>query len=122
MLPYFGHVAYIARRANLSQGHGIAENPNHEARMPPSRSDEGRLANVTNVGWDAMDAMAPPDERRASRTTKSFGPGAPMQVLSLLKSSGGDGDKKARSLRGDYEGNRENHRAGNAGSTVLNLW
>jgi hypothetical protein len=38
---------------------------------------------VTYAGRDAVDANVPIDERRASRTGKSCGPGAPMQAPSL---------------------------------------
>ena len=36
-------------------------------QLRPSRPKEGRLAIVTNVGWDVMDVFVPDDERRESR-------------------------------------------------------
>ena len=44
---------------------------------------EGRFAIVTSVGRDAVDADAPNDERRRSRTAKSCGPDAPVLASSL---------------------------------------
>jgi hypothetical protein len=52
---------------------------NHR-RIPPR--PEGRFANVTNVGRDAVDADGLTDEQQVSRTAKSCGPGAPMQAPS----------------------------------------
>jgi hypothetical protein len=44
---------------------------------------KGRIAIVTNVERNAVDAGALTDERRISRTVKSCGSGAPMQAPSL---------------------------------------
>jgi len=41
------------------------------------------LAIVTNVGRDAVDALASQDERRLRRTAKPCGPGAPTLASSL---------------------------------------
>jgi hypothetical protein len=43
---------------------------------------EGRLAIVTNVGWDAVDAGGATDERACLRTAKPCGSGAPKQASS----------------------------------------
>src|SRR3954447_13165813 len=50
---------------------------------------EGRLAIVTNVRWDAVDADVTTDDRGFSRTVKSCGPGAPMLALSAREVSRG---------------------------------
>jgi hypothetical protein len=50
--------------------------------MCPFRADMRGVRVVTNVERNAVDARAPIDERRLSRTVKSCGPGAPMQALS----------------------------------------
>ena len=42
---------------------------------------EGRLENVTDAGWDAVDALAARDEGRSRWTAKSCGPGAPTLAL-----------------------------------------
>ena len=51
--------------------------------VQPSRPGKRGGRVVTNAGRDAVDANVPIDERRASRTGKSCGPGAPMQAPSL---------------------------------------
>ena len=48
----------------------------------PSHPSEGRLENVTDAGWDAVDAKATQDERREMRTAKSCGPDAPTLASS----------------------------------------
>ena len=59
---------------------------------------EGRCANVTNAGLDAVDADRAFDERREMRTAKSCGPDTPTLVSSLRKATfAGDGGKQARS-------------------------
>jgi hypothetical protein len=76
--------AQIARRANLSQPDGIAVTPKSAADFAPSRPhQEGRLAIVTDVGRDAVDAVAAQDGRGRRRTAKSCGPDAPTLVSSL---------------------------------------
>jgi hypothetical protein len=46
-----------------------------------SHPTEGRLENVTDAGWDAVDAAVSRDERRLLRTAKSCGPDAPTLAL-----------------------------------------
>jgi len=64
---------------------------------------EGRIAIVTDAGWNAVDAGMPFDERHAPRTAKSCGPGAPKlwrQVLALSqRSRADDGGKREGSPR-----------------------
>ena len=69
---------------------------------------------VTNVRWDAVDAMAAQDERRAWRTAKSCGPDAAVLASSLrmrIDPNGSnaafadDGGKKAVH-RGEHEVSR----------------
>ena len=68
--------------------------------------NEGRLAIVTNVRRDAVDAMAMNDEHGSSRTAKSCGPDTPMLVSSFAELFlRGDGGKKA-GHRGEREVNR----------------
>jgi hypothetical protein len=59
------------------------------------------LAIVTNVGRDAVDALAAQDERRKKRTVKSCGPDAPMLAFSRDNAlhCAGHGDNKARFTR-----------------------
>ena len=47
-----------------------------------SRSLQRDVRVVTNVERNAVDVLAPTDERRVTRTAKPRGPGAPMQALS----------------------------------------
>ena len=47
-----------------------------------SHPSEGRLENVTDAGWDAVDATATQDGRRLKRTAKSCGPDAPTLASS----------------------------------------
>jgi hypothetical protein len=63
---------------------------------PRVSPNEGRLAIVTNVRWDAVDADVTTDERDFSRTAKSCGPGAPVLALSFARSKllGDDGGNK----------------------------
>jgi hypothetical protein len=57
------------------------------------RRQEGRIAIVTNVERDAMDAGSACDERGCSRTGKSCGPGAPGLALSSQRAIvASDGD------------------------------
>jgi hypothetical protein len=49
--------------------------------MFSSHPSEGRLENVTDAGWDAVDAMATQDVRRLLWTAKSCGPDAPTLAL-----------------------------------------
>jgi hypothetical protein len=67
-------------------------------RMDPVPT-KGRFAIVTNAGRDAVDALAPKDERRVKRTAKPCGPDAPTLAFKLSRSKllAGDGGKKARS-------------------------
>jgi hypothetical protein len=51
---------------------------------------------VTNVGRDAVDAMAHDDERRLLRTAKSCGPDAPTLASSPLRSKHFSGAMVAR--------------------------
>ena len=53
------------------------------ALLRPSHPNEGRIAIVTDVRWDAVDAMAAQDECRSSRTAKSCGPDAAVLASSL---------------------------------------
>jgi len=46
---------------------------------------EGRIAVVTDAGWNAVDAEAGERRAAASRTAKSCGPGAPMQGAKLAR-------------------------------------
>ena len=48
-----------------------------------SRLDKRGVRVVTNVGRDAVDALATQDERRSKRTAKPCGPGAPTLALSF---------------------------------------
>jgi len=48
----------------------------------PSCPTEGRLEIVTDAGQDAVDADAPFDERRLTRTEKACGPDAPTLASS----------------------------------------
>jgi hypothetical protein len=59
-----GRYAQIARRAIVPQAVAIARNPKSPASSRLSHPSEGRLENVTDAGWDAMDAIATQDERR----------------------------------------------------------
>ena len=47
---------------------------------------EGRIAIVTDAGWDAMDAGGAADESVVLRTAKPCGPGTPTLVSSRRKS------------------------------------
>jgi hypothetical protein len=77
------HEAYIARRVNLPQVGGLAENQNHGHIPRHPASIRGTLRDRHERGKrDAMDA-----ERRetnvATRTAKSCGPGAPGLASSV---------------------------------------
>jgi hypothetical protein len=48
----------------------------------PSRPTEGRIAIVTDAGWDAVDAGGASDEGACLRTAKSCGPDAPTLASS----------------------------------------
>jgi hypothetical protein len=75
-LAHIDH-AQFARRATLSQ-FALLQFLIIGIILPivPPRH-KGRIAIVTNVGRNAVDAKALTDERRFSRTAKSCGPGAP---------------------------------------------
>ena len=78
---------------------------------------------VTNVRWDAVDAMAANDECCSLRTAKACGPDTPRLVSSSreAKLPGDDGGKKAWSpRRARYK--PVNRRAGKAGLPPLNLY
>jgi hypothetical protein len=68
----------------------------------PSRPIRGALRNVNSVGRDAVDADAPIDERRVTRTAKSCGPDTPTLVSSSQLRSAGDGGYQAR-YTGEHE-------------------
>ena len=77
--------------------------------VQPSRPGKRGGRVVTNAGRDAVDANVPIDERRASRTGKSCGPGAPMQAPSLregLRLFEDDGGNKLVH-RGEHEVSRK---------------
>jgi hypothetical protein len=62
----------------------LTRRANQRYQLARLTRQEGRLAIVTNVRWDAVDANAATDERSSTRTAKSCGPGAPMLALSLV--------------------------------------
>jgi hypothetical protein len=67
------------------------------------------LAIVTNVGRDAVDALAAQDERRKKRTAKSCGPDAPMLAFKLATIASAIAPMtvtKSPAHRGEHEGNR----------------
>jgi len=51
-------------RVNLSQADGVAEDPKSASHLRHPAPLEGALAIVTDVGRDAVDALATQDERR----------------------------------------------------------
>jgi hypothetical protein len=57
--------------------------PNHQQTMRILSRQEGRFANVSNAGRDAMDAGGFLDEGSCLRTAKPWGPGTPTLVSSL---------------------------------------
>ena len=61
----------------LATGGCLTATPNQRFSPVLSRPTEGRFAIVTDVGRDAVDALAAQDERRLRRTAKSCGPDAP---------------------------------------------
>jgi hypothetical protein len=65
----------------------LTRRANQRYQLARLTRQEGRLAIVTNVRWDAVDGMAAKDERQLSRTAKSCGPGAPMLALSFVEQS-----------------------------------
>jgi hypothetical protein len=60
----------------------LTHRANQRYQLARLTRQEGRLAIVTNVRWDAVDADVTTDDRGFSRTVKSCGPGAPMLALS----------------------------------------
>jgi hypothetical protein len=104
--PYPGRLLQVAPRLRARQGPGSARRANQSpsncgvsstacknisltpsgksvALSRASRAERGALANVINAARDAVDAEAPNDERRRSRTAKSCGPDAPVLASSL---------------------------------------
>jgi hypothetical protein len=93
-------------------------------------SHEGRFAVVTNVeagcgGRVAVAAWLNPRRRTmAMRTVKSRGPDTPMLVSRLRRRSRAARATVAKKpgAPGRSRSSRQNHRAGNAGWSRLNLW
>ena len=84
----------------------LTPDPNHLLipRHPVPR--EGALAIVTDVGAGSGGRGCAFDEQRVRRTAKSCGPDAPMAGVKsamMLSHHAGDGDKQARSHRGEHE-------------------
>jgi hypothetical protein len=65
----------------------LTRRANQRYQLARLTRQEGRLAIVTNVRWDAVDAKAATDERSSTRTAKSCGPGAPVLALSFADHS-----------------------------------
>ena len=79
--------------------------PNHRQHAAiPSRS-EGRIAIVTDAGWDAVDAGGAADESAGLRTAKSCGPDAPT-LASSRRSNPSMTVTTKPGHRGEREGNR----------------
>src|ERR1700737_4448223 len=66
---------------------------------------EGRIAIVTDAGWDAVDVGGAADESADLRTVKSCGPGASTPAASLREQAQATETRKP-DLRGEREGNR----------------
>jgi len=67
------------------------------------------LAIVTNVGRDAVDALAAQDERRNKRTAKSCGPDASTLAFTLAKIASAIEPTMVTTKpdhQGEHEGNR----------------
>jgi hypothetical protein len=72
----------------------FSENHVDDPPCPASMKRGERV--VTIVRRDAMDVMAPRDERRSWHAAKARGPDAPTLVSSARATSRGDGGQKAR--------------------------
>jgi hypothetical protein len=66
---------------------------------------EGRIAIVTDAGWDAVDAGGAADESAGLRTVKSCGPDASTPASSLREEAQATETRKP-DLRGEYEVSR----------------
>src|SRR5258708_6476351 len=73
--------------------------------IPPSHPTEGRIAIVTDAGWDAVDAGCASDEGTDSRTAKSCGPDASTPASSLRNHPQATVTRKP-DHRGEREGSR----------------
>ena len=95
----------FARRANLPQSGSLISTPNQKqiARIPSHI--EGRIAIVTDAGWDAMDAGGASDEGAGLRTAKSCGPDA-----STLASSWRSDPLTTVTTKPDHRGERGGNR------------
>jgi hypothetical protein len=96
----------FARRANLSQSALLIPPPNQNQNPRHPVPIRGAYRDVTDAGWDAMDAGGATDERAGLRTAKSCGPDAPTLASSFpgaIRASDG-GNKPGH--RGEREGNR----------------
>ena len=71
----------------------------------PSRPTQGRIAIVTDAGWDAVDADGASDEGADLRTAKSCGPDASTLASSLREEAQATVTNKP-DHRGEHEGNR----------------
>jgi hypothetical protein len=82
---------------------------NHLLNLRHPVPREGALAIVTDVGAGSGGRRCAFDEHRVKRTVKSCGPDAPVAGVKFLRSKllGDDGDKQARSRRGEHEISRK---------------
>jgi hypothetical protein len=81
--------------------------PNHLYIVSRPIPHKGRIAIVTDAGWDAMDAGGASDEGAVLRTEELRGPDAPTLASSPREAKllWGDGGKKA-GHRGERRGSR----------------
>src|SRR5882672_12672229 len=70
-------------------------------------ADEGRVAIVTNVRWDAVDAAGAKRRTRPMRTAKSCGPDAAVLASNRRKQASADDGGKRAVHRGEHEVSRK---------------
>jgi hypothetical protein len=96
---------HISHRISDFPKLSLTLDPNHLRipRHPVPR--EGALAIVTDVGAGSGGRGCAFDEQRVRRTAKSCGPDAPVAGVKFLRSKilRDDGDKQARSRRGEHD-------------------
>jgi hypothetical protein len=80
------HFNVIGLSSPLAKNISLSPSGKSNLRLPPSRLTRGAYRD-RHGRWvrDAMDALAPQDERRLKRTAKPCGPGAPTLASSWRK-------------------------------------
>ena len=81
----------------------------------PSSPHEGRIAIVTDAGWDAVDAGGATDESACQRTAKSCGPDASTPASSRRENIPLATVTRKPDRRGEHEISRKTIACGDAG-------